>query len=72
MQTTMPNSSAVTAKMKSVWLSGRMRFTVPSPGPLPEPAAAKEALHRGVDLEGVATLRIEEASMRPVTCGMNI
>ena len=38
-QTIMPNSSPVTAKMKSVWLSGRMRFTVPSPGPLPEPAA---------------------------------
>ncbi len=30
-----PNSSAATAKMKSVWLSGMMRFTVPSPGPLP-------------------------------------
>ncbi len=57
----MPNSSAVTAKMKSVWLSGRMRFTVPSPGPLPEPAALHEALDGGVDLEGVAGLRVEEA-----------
>ena len=31
----MPNSSAATAKTKSVWLSGRMRLTVPSPGPRP-------------------------------------
>ena len=28
-----PNSSAATAKTKSVWLSGKMRLTVPSPGP---------------------------------------
>ena len=31
----MPNSSAATAKTKSVWLSGRMRLMVPSPGPRP-------------------------------------
>src|SRR5256885_778413 len=31
----MPNSSAATANTKSVWLSGRMRLTVPSPGPRP-------------------------------------
>ncbi len=31
----MPNSSAATANTKSAWLSGRMRFTVPSPGPRP-------------------------------------
>ena len=30
-----PNSSPATAKTKSVWLSGSRRFTVPSPGPLP-------------------------------------
>ena len=34
-QSTMPNSSAATANTKSAWLSGRMRFTVPSPGPRP-------------------------------------
>ena len=42
MQATMPNSSAVTAKMKSVCASGRMRLTVPSPGPRPnQPPLAK-------------------------------
>src|SRR5262249_45095306 len=34
-QSTMPNPSAATANTKSVWLSGRMRLTVPSPGPRP-------------------------------------
>src|SRR5262245_40221965 len=34
-QSTMPNSSAATAKTKSAWLSGSTRFTVPSPGPRP-------------------------------------
>ena len=32
-QSATPNSSAATANTKSVWLSGRSRFTVPSPGP---------------------------------------
>ncbi len=41
---TMPNSSAATAKMKSAWLSGRMRFTVPSPGPCPsQPPRTKDS-----------------------------
>src|SRR2546423_13513754 len=31
----MPNSSAATANTKSVWLSGRLRFAIPSPGPRP-------------------------------------
>ena len=35
MQNRRPNSTPVTAKMKSVWASGSTRFTVPSPGPLP-------------------------------------
>ena len=34
-QSTTPNSSAATAKTKSVWPSGRMRLIVPSPGPRP-------------------------------------
>ena len=42
----MPNSSAVTAKMKSVWLSGRMRFTVPSPGPCPASRPARSSRWR--------------------------
>ena len=61
----MPNSSAATAKTKSVWLSGRMRLTVPSPGPAAEPAAAQEGFERLVDLEGVAGRRIEEALDAP-------
>ena len=31
----MPNSSAATANTKSVWLSGRLRLAMPSPGPSP-------------------------------------
>ena len=34
-QSATPNSSPATANTKSVWLSGNMRLTVPSPGPLP-------------------------------------
>ena len=57
----MPNSSAPTAKTKSVWLSGRMRLTVPSPGPFAEPAAAREAFQREIDVEGVARAAVHEA-----------
>ncbi len=57
----MPNSSAATAKTKSAWLSGRMRLTVPSPGPRPnQPPRTNDSSAR-VDLEGVAGRRIEEA-----------
>ncbi len=38
-----PNSSPATAKTKSVCPSGSMRFTVPSPGPVPnQPPLRKE------------------------------
>ena len=41
----MPNSSAATANTKSAWLSGRMRFTVPSPGPRPnQPPRTKDSI----------------------------
>ena len=53
----MPNSSPVTAKMKSVWASGRMRLTVPFARPLAEPAAGQETVERGVDLK-----RIDDAA----------
>ena len=44
-QTMMPNSSAVTAKMKSVWESGRLCLTVPSPGPRPsQPPRTKDSI----------------------------
>ena len=56
----MPNSSAATANTKSVWLSGRIRLTVPSPGPS-EPAAALEGFERLVDVEGVAGGRVAES-----------
>ena len=61
MQNRMPNSSAVTEKMKSVWPSGMMRLTVPSPGPLPNQPPRREGLRRLVDLEVVAGLRVHEA-----------
>ena len=44
-QSTMPNSSAATANTKSAWLSGRMRLTVPSPGPRPnQPPRMKDSI----------------------------
>ena len=68
----MPNSSAVTAKMKSVWLSGRMRFTVPSPGPLPsQPPCTKDSM-------AVSTWKVSpdcgsrNRSMRARTCGSSV
>ena len=56
----MPNSSAATANTKSVWLSGRMRLTVPSPGPRPNQPPLLEGFERLVDVEGVAGRRIEK------------
>ncbi len=52
-QARIPNSSPVTAKMKSVWASGRMRLIVPFARALAEPAAGQEAVERGVDLKRV-------------------
>ena len=57
----MPNSSAATANTKSAWLSGRMRFTVPSPGPRPNQPPRRKDSTAFVDLERVARRRIEEA-----------
>ena len=54
MQKTMPNSSAATEKMKSVWLSGMMRLTMPSPGPTPNQPPLHDRLAGRVDLERVA------------------
>ncbi len=43
----MPNSSAVTANTKSVWLSGSERLTMPSPGPAPNhPPRRKLSMER--------------------------
>ena len=57
MQKSRPNSSPVTAKMKSVWASGRMRLNVPSPGPLPSQPPDTKLSMRGVDLERVGGAR---------------
>ena len=71
MQTTMPNSSAVTAKMKSVCASGRMRLTVPSPGPRPSQPPREN------DSMAVSTWKVSpdalsrKRSMRARTCGRN-
>ena len=64
-QSTMPNSSAATANTKSVWLSGRMRLTVPSPGPRPNQPPRWNDLERLIDVEGVARGGIEEALDAP-------
>ena len=42
-QRMMPNSSAATANTKSVWLSGRLRLAIPSPGPSPNQPPLKKA-----------------------------
>ena len=61
----MPNSSAATANTKSVWLSGRMRLMVPSPGPRPNQPPRMKRFGGDVDVEGVAGGRIEEALDAP-------
>ena len=56
----MPNSSAVDGEDEVGVASGRMRLTVPSPGPLPNQPPCTKLSMRGVDLEGVARRRVEE------------
>ena len=58
----MPNSSAATAKTKSAWLSGRMRFTVPSPGPRPNQPPRMNDFDRVANLVVVARGRVHEAA----------
>ena len=65
----MPNSSAATANTKSAWLSGRMRLTVPSPGPRPnQPPRMKDSTALSI-----WKVSPEEGSMnrlmRRATCG---
>ncbi len=57
MQNRMPNSSPVTAKMKSVWASGRTRFIRSLARPFAEPAAGDEAFDGRVDLERIRGAR---------------
>ncbi len=61
MQTTSPNSSPSTAKMKSAWASGRVSLTAPSPGPLADQAALLEGLERPPDLVAVPAAAEQEA-----------
>ena len=66
----MPNSSAATANTKSAWLSGRIRFTVPSPGPRPsQPPRTNNSI--ALSIWNVSP---EEGSrkrlMRRATCGI--
>ena len=77
MQTRTPNSSPMTAKMKSVWESGRMRLMTPSPGPLPnqDPAmklssAVSDWKFAGTPATGGGGSRKD--SMRAWTCGTNL
>ena len=51
-----------------MWLSGRLRLAIPSPGPA-EPAAIAQRFHRGIDLERVADAGSMKRLMRPATCG---
>ena len=66
----MPNSSAATAKTKSAWLSGRMRLTLPSPGPSPnQPPFMKDSIAVSiwkVSPEAGSRNRL----MRRATCGI--
>ena len=77
MQTMTPNSSPITAKMKSVCESGRMRFTVPSPGPLPNQQPAMKLSSAVSDWKLAGTPATggggsRKASMRACTCGTNL
>ena len=68
-----PNSSAATAKMKSAWLSGRMRLTVPSPGPRPsQPPEAKLPSAVSIWKPSWAASGLRNLSMRLVTCGTRV
>ena len=76
MQARRPNSSPVTAKMKSVWASGRMRFTVPSPGPLPSQPPAL-IVSSAVSTWNVSVTPLPDDGsmnfrMRARTCGTNL
>ncbi len=67
---------AVTAKMKSVWASGRMRLTVPSPGPLPNQPPERK-LPSAVSTWKVSTMPPPAPGsmnlmMRARTCGTNL
>ncbi len=56
-----PYSSAMTAKMKSVWASGNEVLIVPSPGPRPKnPPCAKDC-NGAVHLTVVAECGVEKA-----------
>jgi hypothetical protein len=61
MQATSPNSSPMTAKVKSLWASGSTCLAEPPPGTGTEQLAVVERLAGGVDLEGVALVGTEEA-----------
>ncbi|MNT65448.1 hypothetical protein D3C72_2034320 [compost metagenome] len=68
MQKTMPNSSAATENTKSVWLSGMMRLTMPSPGPRPNQSPRMIA-SRAVSIWKVSPSPVRNLSIRPATCG---
>ena len=78
MQTMTPNSSPITAKIKSVCESGRMRLIVPSPGPLPNQEPEMKLSSAVSDWKLVGTPAViggggsRNAWMRACTCGTNL
>ena len=56
-----PNSSPTTAKVKSVWASGRILLRFAAAGARAQQAAILEGLRRRIDLKRVALVGIEEA-----------